>query len=185
VTTTPTSTGYRARRVRRLGMPPESRDVRIVHHLDGILDDVQPGVLLRTGAELWNAWVQHSDFQPPDVLLGLDAGGMLPTVAISVASGVPYRLAWKLDLDLPAKRRFTEQHARRTEVFTYGELAGRRVLIIDDEVTTGRTVLNLASVLQEAGALVVGVACLVEDTAGDARTTLESAWVPLCALSRL
>lgn len=55
------------------------------------------------------------------------------------------------------------------------------MLIIDDEITTGETAGNLIAVLRDAGAIVAGVACLVEDTSGGAR--LEG--VPLCTLTRL
>lgn len=185
MTTAPEHLAYQARRVRRLGVPPQARDVRIVHELDGILDEVHPATLLRTGGALWEAWSRRPEFVAPDVLLGLDAGGILPTVAVELASDLPYRLAWKLDLDLPDKQRFTEPHARRTDVFTYGDLAGARVLIVDDEITSGRTLANLIAVLRHSAAEVTGVACLIEDSDGAARTLLESLGVPLCTLLRL
>jgi adenine phosphoribosyltransferase len=169
MTTAPEELAYHARRVRRLGVPPQARDVRIVHELDGILNQVHPKALLRTGGALWEAWSQRTEFTVPDVLLGLDAGGILPTVAVALASDLPYRLAWKLDLDLPHKRRFAEPHARRTDVFTYGDLAGARVLIVDDEITTGNTLANLITVLRDSAVEVAGVACLIEDTTGNAR----------------
>jgi adenine phosphoribosyltransferase len=185
MTAAPEDLGYHARRVRRLGVPPQARAVRIVHELDGILDEVHPSTLLRTGSALWEAWSRSPEFTPPDVLLGLDAGGILPTVAVALASNLPYRLAWKLDLDLPHKRGFTEPHARRTAVFSYGDLAGARVLIVDDEITTGNTLANLITVLRASAADVTGVACLIEDTTGSARPFLESFGVPLCTLARL
>lgn len=181
----PEDLGYQARRVRRLGVPPQTRDIRIVHELDGILDQVLPSTLLRTGSVLWDAWSRHPAFTAPDLLLGLDAGGILPTVAVALASDLPYRLAWKLDLDLPHKRRFAEPHARRTEVFTYGDLAGARVLIVDDEITTGNTLANLVTVLRDSAVEVAGIACLIEDTAGNARPLLESLGVPLCIVTQL
>lgn len=185
MTTVPEDVAYPARRVRRLGVPPQARDVRIVHELDGILDPVHPSTLLRVGNTLWEAWSRHEAFTTPDVLLGLDAGGILPTVAVALASDLPYRLAWKLDLDIPHKQRFTEPHARRADVFTYGHLTGARVLIVDDETTTGKTVANLVAVLRDSGVEVTGVACLIEDSAGGARPLLESLGVPLCSLTRL
>lgn len=185
MTAAPEERGYQARRVRRLGVPAETSDVRIVHELDGILDQVHPARLLCTGHALWDAWRRHPAFVIPDVLLGLDAGGILPTVAVALASDLPYRLAWKLDLDLPNKRQFTEPHARRTEVFTYGGLAGTRVLIVDDEITTGRTLSNLVTVLRDAAVDVTGIACLIEDTNGNAGSLLESLGVPLCTLTQL
>jgi adenine phosphoribosyltransferase len=171
--------------VRRLGIRRGVRKVRIVHELDGILSEVEPAALLRTGSALWQAWCSHDCFQQPDLLLGLDAGGILPTVAVALASGLPYRLAWKLDLDLPDKQRFSEPHARRTEVFTYGDLTTNRVLLVDDEVTTGRTLATLVTVLSNGDVDVVGITCLIEDTTGHARPLMESLRVPLCALAQL
>jgi adenine phosphoribosyltransferase len=176
---------YQARRVRRLGVTSDMRDMRIIHELDGICGQVHPTTLLRTGGALWDAWRRHPDFAAPDLLLGLDAGGILPTVAVALASDLPYQLAWKLDLDLPDKHRFTEPHARRTEVFTYGDLAGTRVLLVDDEITTGRTLANLVAVLRAAAVHVTGIACLIEDTTGTPRPLLESLGVPLCTLTQL
>lgn len=176
---------FQASRVTRLGVPAEARSVRIVHELDGILDQVEPARLVETGQTLWKAWSQHPDFVTPDVLLGLDAGGILPTVGVAIASGIPYRLAWKLDLDLPHKHCFAEPHARRTDVYTYGDLSGAKVLIVDDEVTTGSTLANLITVLHDARADVTGIACLIEDTTSTARPLFESLGVPLCTLTEL
>ena len=185
MTTAAEDLSYQARRVRRLGVTSGMRDVRIIHQLDGIVDQVHPTTLLRTGGALWGAWRRHPDYETPDLLLGLDAGGILPTVAVALASDLPYRLAWKLDLDLADKHRFTEPHARRTEVFAYGDLAGARVLLVDDEVTTGRTLANLVTVLRDNAVHVTGIACLIEDTTGNPRPLLESIGVPLCALTQL
>lgn len=183
--TDPTAVAFTAQRVRRLGVPEHTRSIRVVHDLDGILHDVSPALLAGTGDSLWDAWVHHPAFTKPDLLLGLDAGGILPTVSVALASGLPYRLAWKLDLDLPHKARFSEPHARRTDVYTYGDLSGRRVLIVDDELTTGRTLANLVQVLRDSDAKVVGVVCLIEDSAGDGRTLMDTLEVPLCTLTTI
>lgn len=176
---------YRATRVRRIGVRPDTRDIRIVHEVDGILGQVHPDQLLDTGHALWHAWNTDPARATPDLLLGLDAGGILPTISMALASGLPYRLAWKLDLDLPDKHKFTEPHAHRVEVFTYGNLAGRSVLLVDDEVTTGRTLANLAAVLRNAGVDVTGAACLIEDSTAQGRSLLADHGVPLCALTVL
>jgi adenine phosphoribosyltransferase len=59
------------------------------------------------------------------------------------------------------------------------------VLLIDDEVTTGRTLASLATALRDADAHVVGAACLIEDSTGNPRPMLESLELPLCALTRI
>jgi len=75
--------------------------------------------------------------------------------------------------------------ALRTRVFAYSDLARARVLLIDDEVTTGSTLASLVTALRNAGARVVGAACLIQDSTGNAQPLLESLEVPLCALTRI
>jgi orotate phosphoribosyltransferase len=48
------------------------------------------------------------------------------------------------------------------------DVAGRRVLAVEDTSTTGGSVLTAVEALQEAGAVVVGVAVIVDRGAGDA-----------------
>jgi orotate phosphoribosyltransferase len=48
------------------------------------------------------------------------------------------------------------------------EVAGRRVLAVEDTSTTGASVLTAVDALTEAGAVVVGVAVIVDRGAGDA-----------------
>jgi adenine phosphoribosyltransferase len=174
---------YHARHVPRLAKGV--RPVRVMHALDGIEQEVPPGLVGEVGRALWELWRSHADFRPHDLVLGLDAGGILPTVALALASGTPYRLSWRLDLDLPDKHVFLEPHSALPELFVYGCFHNRRVLIVDDEVTTGRTAANLAEVLTTAGADIVGIACLVEDTAGGGRPYLAERALPLCALTAL
>ncbi|MEC3980840.1 phosphoribosyltransferase family protein [Amycolatopsis sp. H20-H5] len=189
--TTPTSTstnirlGYRAQRVERLGVEPGMRDERIVHELDGMLAAVKPARLETIGRDLWSAWTADPGHGRPDLLLGLDAGGIPPTMALALAADLPYRLAWKLDLALPHKQKFAEPHARRTDVFTYAEFAGLRLLVVDDEITTGHTAANLVAMLRAAGAVVAGIVCLVEDSTGGGRARLAEIGVPLCTLTTL
>jgi adenine phosphoribosyltransferase len=185
MTTTSTVSGYRARRVARLGIEPGMRGERIVHELDGMLAPVEPARLLATGRDLWSAWINDPAHESPDILLGLDAGGIPPTFTLALAADLPYRLAWKLDLDLPDKNVFAEPHARRTDVFTYAEFTNQKVLVVDDEITTGRTAANLTAMLRAAGAQIVGVVCLVEDTVGGGRALLDELGVPLCTLTSL
>ena len=48
------------------------------------------------------------------------------------------------------------------------DVAGRRVLAVDDTSTTGDSVLAAVEALRQANALVVGVAVIVDRGAGDA-----------------
>lgn len=58
------------------------------------------------------------------------------------------------------------------------DVAGRRVLAVEDTSTTGSSVLTAVEALREAGAIVVGVAVIVDRGAGDA---VRSAGLPYLA----
>lgn len=65
---------------------------------------------------------------------------------------------------------------------------GERVLIIDDFLASGSTILGLARLAQTAGAQIVGVGALVEKTFEGGRAALETLGVPvhsLAAISRM
>jgi len=62
---------------------------------------------------------------------------------------------------------------------------GERVLIIDDFLATGATILGLARLAQTAGSNIVGVGTLIEKTFEGGREALSSLGVPIEALVRI
>jgi len=62
---------------------------------------------------------------------------------------------------------------------------GERVLIIDDFLASGATILGLARLAQTAGAIIVGVGALVEKTFEGGRQTLAHLNIPVEALVRI
>ena len=63
--------------------------------------------------------------------------------------------------------------------------AGERVLIIDDFLATGATILGLVRLTQAAGATVCGIGTLVEKTFEGGREALEYLGVPIEALVQI
>ncbi|MFF5718556.1 phosphoribosyltransferase family protein [Streptomyces buecherae] len=178
---------FSARIVERLSVGSTSRRERVIHSLDGLEAPVHPDTLARTGAGLWRLLqAQVPDgLTSVDFLLGLDAGGILPTVSLAGAAHLPYKIAWKLHLSLDGAVRFSEPHAMRTDVFAYGIAPGQRIVIVDDEITTGRTLADLTRRLREAGAVPLAAACLVEDTTRGARDLLTELDLPLVSLTTI
>lgn len=179
-------TGFAAKIVERRGVSQQQRAERVVHRLDGLEAPVAMEDVYAAADDLWNrcqARLDHLD--RVDFILGLDAGGIIPTLGLAAASGLPYKIAWKLDLPLRGAVRFTEPHAIRREVHAYHIETRQRILIVDDEVTTGMTLVNLAGALRRAGAEPVGAACLVEDTRHQARERLEADRVGLVSLTTI
>jgi xanthine phosphoribosyltransferase len=62
---------------------------------------------------------------------------------------------------------------------------GERVLIIDDFLATGSTILGLVRLAQTAGSTIVGVGTLIEKTFEGGREALSSLGVPIEALVRI
>ncbi|MFB8072769.1 phosphoribosyltransferase domain-containing protein [Streptomyces californicus] len=178
---------FTARIVERLSVGATSRRERVIHSLDGLEDPVHPETLATTGADLWRLLQEQVPEELGSVgfLLGLDAGGILPTVSLAGAAQLPYKIAWKLHLPLDGAVRFSEPHAMRTDVFAYGITPGQRIVIVDDEITTGRTLADLTRRLREAGAVPLAAACLVEDTTRGARDLLTDLALPLVSLTTI
>ena len=63
--------------------------------------------------------------------------------------------------------------------------AGERVLVIDDFLASGQTILGLARLVKAAGGTVVGVGALVEKTFEGGRDVLAGLGVPIETLVRI
>jgi len=178
---------FSARIVERLSVGATSRRERVIHSLDGLEAPVHPDALAATGDRLWRRLQERAPdgLGSVDFLLGLDAGGILPTISLAGAARLPYKIAWKLHLPLDGAVRFSEPHAMRTDVFAYGIAPGQRIVLVDDEITTGRTLADLTRRLREAGTVPVAAVCLVEDTTRGARDLLTALGLALVSLTTI
>ena len=137
-------------------------------------------------SRLWSLWEgQLGLAESPDFLLGIESGGIIPCVGVSMASGIPYKIAGKLHIALEGAVHFIEPHSARRDMYAYAIAPGQRVFMIDDEITTGRTLANLANALRRAGADPVAAACLIEDTRHGGRDVIDGGGVPLLSLGQL
>lgn len=99
--------------------------------------------------------------------LDFDAVGGLTLGADPVATAMLHaagRRGRKLDAFVVRKAEKAHGLQRRIEG---PDVAGRRVLAVEDTSTTGDSVLTAVTALQEAGAVVVAVAVIVDRGAGD------------------
>jgi orotate phosphoribosyltransferase len=99
--------------------------------------------------------------------LGYDAVGGLTLGADPVAAAMLHAAASQgRSLDAFVVRKAEKAHGLQRRI-EGPDVAGRRVLAVEDTSTTGASVLTAVDALQEAGADVVGVAVLVERGARD------------------
>ena len=121
----------------------------------------------------------------PSVVAGLDARGFIlgAVVAYELNLGfVPIRKKGKLPFDTVCESYDLEYGSATVELHTDAVQAGDRVLLMDDLIATGGTMLAGAKLLQKLGAVVVECAALVDlpDLGGSAR--IRNAGLPLFTL---
>jgi orotate phosphoribosyltransferase len=88
--------------------------------------------------------------QDAEILAGLELGGVPLATAMSLESGLPAAFVRKA-----AKKYGT---CRAVEG---GDVRGRRVVIVEDVITTGGAVADAAALLSGEGAAIVGIVCAI------------------------
>jgi xanthine phosphoribosyltransferase len=133
-------------------------------------------------------------FRPvnPTKVLTAEISGIAPALATGYALGIPVVYARKTKpITMPDTVFLTTapSHTKQREVEIMASpeylRAGERVLIIDDFLATGQTILALARIAQAAGAQVVGVGALIEKTFEGGRQALNKLNVPIESLARI
>jgi xanthine phosphoribosyltransferase len=133
-------------------------------------------------------------FRPvnPTKVLTAEISGIAPALATGYALGIPVVYARKTKpITMPDTVFLTTapSHTKQREVEIMASpeylRAGERMLIIDDFLATGQTILALARIAQAAGAQVVGVGALIEKTFEGGRQALSGLNVPVESLARI
>lgn len=122
-------------------------------YFDKYLFESDPG-LLRLIAAAASALVPSDT----EVLAGLELGGVPVATALSLVTGLPAVFVRK-----EAKEYGTAKLAEGCEI------DGRRVLIVEDVVTTGGQVILSAAELRQRGAQLVGALCVIDRSSGSHR----------------
>jgi adenine phosphoribosyltransferase len=100
-----------------------------------------------------------------DKVVGIEARGfiMASPVAYHFGAGfVPIRKKGKLPWTTVGAEYELEYGAATLELHTDGIRAGERVLIVDDVLATGGTANAAASLVEQVGGKVCGIACVIE-----------------------
>jgi xanthine phosphoribosyltransferase len=125
-------------------------------------------------------------------VLTAEISGIAPAFCAALALGVPVVYARKQrPITMPDQIYLTiapsHTKAGRVELMVSPEYlhAGDRVLIIDDFLATGETILGLARLAQAAGAEVVGIGAVIEKTFEGGRQAVGRLGVPILALARI
>ncbi|CAN5268989.1 hypothetical protein BH10PSE12_BH10PSE12_08900 [soil metagenome] len=107
--------------------------------------EADPALLKRVAAEMIPLLPAGSE-----VLAGLELGGVPIATAISLATGLPMAFVRK------------KAKAYGTCLAVEGDsVDGKRVVLIEDVITTGGAVADATRLVEEAGAQVIGVVCAI------------------------
>ncbi len=156
-------------------------DSIINHQVDPVLMDACGAALAHHFAEIGATRV-----------LTAEISGIAPALMTAKHLGVPVVYARKTrPITMPETVFLTtapsHTKGRLVELIVSPEYlkAGERVLIIDDFLASGATILGLIRLAQAAGATVVGVGTLIEKTFEGGRHSLESLNIPVVALVQI
>jgi adenine phosphoribosyltransferase len=154
-------------------MPIPAAD--LAQHIRTVADWPLPGVqfrditpLLRNGAAfraLIDIFADRYGSERLDAIAGIDARGFILGAALAHHLGVgfvPVRKQGKLPFDTVAESYTLEYGQATVEVHTDAASPGERVLVIDDLVATGGTMIAAARLMQRLGAHLVETAAVID-----------------------
>ena len=149
---------------------------------------IDPALMMACGEELARRFAGVE----PDKVFTAEISGIAPAMATGYYLSVPVVFARKhRPVTMPDQifLTLTPSHTkgRDVELMVSPEYlrAGERVLIIDDFLASGETILGLVRLVQAAQAQVVGIGALIEKTFEGGRARLASLGVPVEALARI
>ncbi len=158
--------------------------------VDSIINhQLDPALMLGMGA----AFAERFADTPVDRILTAEISGIAPALMTAIEMNVPVVYARKkkpITMSGPVFLETAPSHTKggETLLLVSAEFlhAGENVLIIDDFLATGKTLLALARIVASAGANLVGVGVIVEKTfEGGRAAMLEKYDVPIHALATI
>jgi xanthine phosphoribosyltransferase len=123
-------------------------------------------------------------------VLTAEISGIAPALCAALALGVPVVYARKQrPITMPAQVYLATapSHTKAVELMVSPEYLrpGDRVLIVDDFLASGETILALARLVAAGGAAVAGVGVVIEKAFEGGRRALDPLGVPVVALARI
>ncbi len=128
---------------------------------------------------------ENVDWDSIDIILGIEAMGIPLAAALCLSSGKPLVIGRKRQYGLPGEVSIDQSTGySKGEIFLNDIDAGARVLIVDDVVSTGGTLLPILRALDGSGAIVQDCWIVFEKGEGMNKVRAAGDW-PLNSLVRI
>ena len=148
--------------------------------------DITP--LLRDGAAfraLIEAFAERYSDARIDAIAGIDARGFIIGAALDYRLGcgfIPVRKAGKLPYETVRESYTLEYGEATVEVHTDAAEAGEHVLVVDDLIATGGTILAASRLMERLGARIIETAAVIDLPVLGGSQRLKDAGVPYFTL---
>jgi xanthine phosphoribosyltransferase len=149
---------------------------------------VDPTLMLACGQEFARLFKGRR----PTKILTAEISGIAPALTTGLALNIPIVYARKtkpITMSDTVFRTTAPSHTKKRDVEIMASpeylQAGERVLIIDDFLATGQTILALARIARAAGAEIVGIGALIEKSFEGGREVLRDLNVPIESLAMI
>lgn len=138
-----------------------ARSYYIINNLDGRFVKSNSRTLHRIISNL-NKMLPVS--KPNEIIFGFTEGSILLTAALASSRKSNFVCSTRSRrLDIENEIVFIEEHRDKTPThFIYALEKGNQVILIEDEISTGKTVLNAYKVFKKYGIKIIAVTTLVE-----------------------
>jgi len=135
----------------------DKKKFKIIHPFDGRVTPLYPERLAAVSRQLASLLdIAHTDY-----IVGFAEGGLLPAYGVSSATNLPMVGSYRVRLKLPYEITFQEPHSERSTHYIYGLREGNRVVIVEDETTTGSTILNAIKAFHQNGINVIDIGTFI------------------------
>ena len=162
------------------------RSMDFKDYIRNVPDFPSPGILFRditpllknpaVFCEAIDRMADHYESLEFDTIIGIDARGFLLSAPLAYRLGkslVPVRKEGKLPPEIRKATYHLEYGTDVLEVKSEALASGQRVVIVDDLLATGGTVMATSTLVEQAGARVSGVGVLIELTYLGGRASLD------------
>ena len=151
----------------------------------GVVSPIRPELL----TEISQAAKKEKSFTKADLIITFESAGTQLATVVGQALNLPYLVARKKRFNLPNEISFAvSTNFDEKQFYIYGDVADKKILIIDDVIASGATVKNAIEALKMAGATVKAIFAVAAKTnliGIKYQDTLEGMKTPLISLIKI